>query len=93
MAKQILFSDEARRSLKVGMDVLANTAVTDALLYGGLLGLVTALYYYLRYTTSNPRFSTSTLGRGLWEGVRSMLPAVYILLLAWMLGSLIAERA
>ena len=25
MAKQILFSDEARRSLKVGMDVLANT--------------------------------------------------------------------
>ncbi|OLT23677.1 sodium:proton antiporter [Ornithinimicrobium sp. CNJ-824] len=73
------------------LDVLANTAVTDALLYGGLLGLVTALYYYLRYTTSNPRFSTSTLGRGLWEGVRSMLPAVYILLLAWMLGSLIAE--
>ena len=25
MAKQILFSDEARRSLKVGMDILANT--------------------------------------------------------------------
>ena len=25
MAKQILFSDEARKSLKVGMDTLANT--------------------------------------------------------------------
>ena len=25
MAKQILFSDEARKSLKIGMDILANT--------------------------------------------------------------------
>ena len=27
MAKQILFSDEARKSLKVGMDTLANTVM------------------------------------------------------------------
>ncbi|WP_122261342.1 Na+/H+ antiporter NhaC family protein [Ornithinimicrobium cerasi] len=73
------------------LDVLANTAVTDALLYGGLLGVAAALYYYVRYTTSNPRFSAATLGRGTWEGVRSMLPAVWILLLAWMLGSLIGQ--
>lgn len=73
------------------LDLLANTAVTDALLYGGLLGTAAALYYYVRYTTSNPRFSASTFGRGIWEGISSMLPAVYILLLAWMLGYLIGE--
>lgn len=71
------------------LDLMASTDVTQALIYGGALGFACALYYYLRYTTDNPRFSGSTLGRGLVEGVKSMLPAVSILLLAWMLGSLI----
>ncbi len=73
------------------LDVLANTDVTQALLYGGALGLGTALYYYARYTGANPRFSLKTLGRGIVEGLKSMLPAVYILLLAWALGSLISQ--
>ena len=73
------------------LDILANTVVTDSLIYGALLGLAGAVYYYLRYTTSNPRFSWGTFGAGVWEGARSMLPAVYILILAWMLGSLISE--
>ena len=71
------------------LDLLAETDVTAALLYGAVLGLGTALYYYLRYTSSNPRFGRSTLGQGLLAGIRSMLPAVYILVLAWLLGSLI----
>jgi tetracycline resistance efflux pump len=73
------------------LDILANTDVTEALMYGGLLGLGTALYYYARYTSENPKFGPHTLGRGILEGVKSMLPAVYILLLAWTLGSLIAD--
>ena len=73
------------------LDILASTDVTAALIFGGVLGMVCALYYYWRYTTADPRFATSTLGRGLLEGIRSMAPAVYILLLAWMLGSLISE--
>lgn len=73
------------------IDLLANTSVTDALLYGGVLGLAAALYYYFRYTAQNPKFSGATLGRGVWEGIKSMLPAVYILLLAWVLGALIGE--
>lgn len=71
------------------LDLMASTDVTQALIYGGALGFACALYYYLRYTSDNPRFGRSTLGRGLVEGIKSMLPAVYILLLAWMLGSLI----
>lgn len=73
------------------LDILANTDVTEALLYGGALGFGTALYYYARYTSENPKFSLGTLGRGLLEGLKSMLPAVYILLLAWALGSLISQ--
>ena len=73
------------------LEVFANTDVSSALLYGGLLGLAAALYYYVRYTTANPKFSPATIGRGFWEGIKSMLPAVSILLLAWMLGDLIAQ--
>lgn len=73
------------------LDIMANTDVTEALIYGAVLGLVSALYYYARYTTSDPKFSGATFGKGVWDGVQSMLPAVYILVLAWILGSLISE--
>ncbi|CAN5584956.1 Na+/H+ antiporter NhaC family protein [soil metagenome] len=73
------------------LDIMANTDVTEALIYGAVLGFGTAFYYYMRFTLNDPKFSGSTLGRGLVEGIKSMLPAVYILLLAWMLGSLIGK--
>ncbi|WP_141014914.1 Na+/H+ antiporter NhaC family protein [Nocardioides sambongensis] len=73
------------------LDVMANTDVTEALIYGAVLGLATALYYYVRYTAQNPKFDTAVLGRGVLQGAQSMMPAVYILLLAWMLGDLIGE--
>jgi Na+/H+ antiporter NhaC len=73
------------------LSIFANTDVSSALLWGGLLGLAAALYYYLRYTSANPKFGVGTLGTGFWEGIKSMLPAVSILLLAWMLGDLIGQ--
>ena len=73
------------------MEMLANTLVADSLLYGGLLGFFAALYYYLRYTSNNAKFSSTTLFTGIWEGIKSMLPAIYILILAWMLGTVIGE--
>ncbi|MCK0113355.1 Na+/H+ antiporter NhaC family protein [Ornithinimicrobium sp. F0845] len=73
------------------LSIFANTDVSLSLLWGGGLGLAAALYYYLRYTTANPKFSPSTLGLGFWEGIKSMMPAVSILLLAWMLGDLIGQ--
>lgn len=71
------------------VDVLAETDVTLALIVGGVLGLLGAIYYYLRDTAENPKFGSSTFGRAWAEGIRSMLPAVSILVLAWMLGALI----
>ena len=71
------------------VDILAETDVTFALSVGGVLGLSAAIYYYVRDTSENPKFSKSTFGRAWVEGVKSMLPAVSILILAWMLGALI----
>ncbi len=71
------------------LDILANADVTEALIYGAVLGLVSALYYYVRDTTENPKFGWSTFGKGTRGGLASMWPSVQILILAWMLGSLI----
>ena len=71
------------------VDILAETDVTFALIVGGTLGLLAAIYYYIRDTSENPKFGLSTFGRAWMEGVKSMLPAVSILILAWMLGALI----
>ncbi|PRZ04108.1 Na+/H+ antiporter NhaC [Isoptericola sp. CG 20/1183] len=73
------------------VDILAETDTSAALVVGGTLGLVAAVYYYLRYTAPNPRFSGKHFGRGWVEGVKAMWPAVSILVLAWMLTGLIDQ--
>ncbi|QPK80596.1 Na+/H+ antiporter NhaC family protein [Schaalia sp. ZJ405] len=73
------------------IDMLASTDVAASLNYGGLLGLASSIYYYLRYTHADSRFSRRTFAKGAWEGARSMFPAIAILLCAWMLGSLISD--
>ncbi len=71
------------------LDLLANADVTEALIYGAVLGLGSALYYYVRDTTENPKFGWGTFGKGVKGGLTSMWPSVQILILAWMLGALI----
>lgn len=73
------------------IDILAATDASAALIVGGVLGLSAAVYYYLRNTRRSPGFTSSTFGRGWIEGVKSMLPAIAILLPAWMLGDLISQ--
>lgn len=72
-------------------EILAATDPAGSLVAGGVLGLASALYYYLRYTAPNQAFSAKTFARGWGEGVKSMMPAIAILLPAWMLGSLIDQ--
>ena len=73
------------------MGMLANTVVTDALVMGALVGFVTALYYYVRYTHANDKFSAGTFVTGVVEGAKSMSSAIFILIFAWMLGTLVGE--
>lgn len=73
------------------MDMLANTDVPMALNYGGVAGLLASIYYYFRYTHKNPDFGAPTFLKGIYGGISSMMPAIYILLFAWMLGDLIKQ--
>ena len=73
------------------LEILANTNVNIALNLGGFLGLISAIYYYFRYTRANQKFTPRTFRLGVVSGTGSMLPAIYILILAWVLGGLISE--
>lgn len=73
------------------LEMLANTDVPTALNYGGAVGLIAAVYYYFRYTRRDPEFNTRTFLRGTFSGAVAMMPAIYILVFAWMLGSMIKQ--
>lgn len=73
------------------LDMFANTKVNESLIIGGTLGLIAALWCYLRVTAKSPEFHARVLGQGVLAGAKSMLPAVAILLLAWTLGTLISD--
>ncbi|WP_309080470.1 Na+/H+ antiporter NhaC family protein [Zhihengliuella sp.] len=73
------------------VDILAATDSSAALVVGGLLGLASAVYYYLKNTRGHREFTASTFVSGWVEGAKSMLPAIAILLPAWMLGDLFGQ--
>ncbi|MFC3041387.1 Na+/H+ antiporter NhaC family protein [Virgibacillus xinjiangensis] len=64
--------------------VFANTDVNLSLFLGGTAAVMTGLI--LHFMQEAPRANT---GRILSEGIKTMLPAIYILVLAWMIGSII----
>ncbi|MBW3111064.1 MULTISPECIES: Na+/H+ antiporter NhaC family protein [Bacillaceae] len=72
------------------LPIFENTDVTKSLLYGGLFGLVVALIFFLRQV-SLKGIEGSALGTAVLEGIKSMLPAVYILIFAWTIVTLIDQ--
>jgi Na+/H+ antiporter NhaC len=72
-----------------GMDlfsVFANTNVNLSLFLGGLSAVLVSLLFHLGQ--SKPRENTVKIIK---EGTKTMLPAIYILILAWMVGSIIGK--
>ncbi|WP_153914624.1 Na+/H+ antiporter NhaC family protein [Shewanella sp. TC10] len=63
-----------------------NTEVSESLFYGSLVGLVVTVLL-----TIQQKISTSMMFTGLKVGAKSMLPAIYILLFAWTIASVIGE--
>ncbi|PVZ70307.1 Na+/H+ antiporter NhaC family protein [Pelagibaculum spongiae] len=63
-----------------------NTDAAKALVYGGAVGLAVTLLMLLRRKPASSDLWSSTL-----TGVKSMLPAIYILTLAWMLSTTIGS--
>ncbi|KAB7707001.1 Na+/H+ antiporter NhaC family protein [Bacillus aerolatus] len=71
------------------LKIFENTDVAKSLLYGGLLGLAVSIAMFLRQSIVLKGVDKNVFGTGLWEGVKSMLPAVYILFFAWTIVTLI----
>ncbi|WOG25696.1 Na+/H+ antiporter NhaC family protein [Endozoicomonas sp. 8E] len=63
-----------------------NTNVVNSLIYGGLAGLLVTAVRMLSHN-----LDASTWGKAVLEGTRSMLPAIYILVLAWVLVDIISS--
>ena len=72
------------------LTTLAEADVAIALNVGGIAALIIAAYYCIHYTKGNPEFKPRTKRRGAVRGAQSMLPAVLILLSAWVLADLIS---
>ncbi|RFB15084.1 Na+/H+ antiporter NhaC family protein [Bacillus sp. HNG] len=71
--------------------ILENTDVTGSLLYGGLFGIIITVLLFLVQVYAKNAVSISLLPKGIIEGIKSMLPAVYILLFAWVIVDLIGQ--
>lgn len=68
------------------LSIFANMNVNLSLFVGGLSAVGVSFIFQLL----QPRPKTN-LGKILIEGIKTMLPAIYILLLAWMIGSIIGS--
>lgn len=55
-----------------------NTDVATSLLYGGIIGLLSSLVFVWARKTS-----LKDTRKGLWAGIKAMMPAIYILIFAW----------
>ncbi|WP_308215315.1 Na+/H+ antiporter NhaC family protein [Sinobaca sp. H24] len=66
--------------------MFAETDVSASLVYGGLIGLAAALILTL---TKKPK--SSMVGKAGAAGIKAMMPAIYILILAWIIVAVIDE--
>ncbi|WP_243290416.1 Na+/H+ antiporter NhaC family protein [Bacillus sp. FJAT-47783] len=66
--------------------IFENTDVSKSLFYGGIFGLVVTLILY-----GIRGMKGSYLPKGFSEGMKSMLPAIYILIFAWAIVDLIGQ--
>ncbi|RLQ96543.1 Na+/H+ antiporter NhaC family protein [Falsibacillus albus] len=72
-------------------NIFENTDVSKSLVYGGLIGLAVAVILFFRQSAMLKAIDGKVFFTGVWEGIKSMLPAVYILIFAWAIVSLIDQ--
>ncbi|SFJ40995.1 Na+/H+ antiporter NhaC [Halobacillus dabanensis] len=68
------------------LSIFANTNVNISLFTGGVVSVLIALFLYL----SQPK-PKSGLPLVFGQGMKAMLPAIYILVFAWMIGDIIGQ--
>jgi tetracycline resistance efflux pump len=73
------------------LTIFENTDVTKSLVLGGLFGLIVTFAMFIRQAVVVRGVNGSVFGKGLIEGIKSMLPAIYILIFAWAIVDLIGR--
>lgn len=73
------------------ISIFDNTDVSLSLLIGGIFGVIVALLLYLSLAKVDEHLSTRTMGIAFKEGIKSMLPSIYILTFAWWIVDLIGQ--
>lgn len=68
------------------LTIFENTDVAAALVYGGLVSLAITLVL-----SFSRKLGASEVGGGLWAGIKSMMPAIFILIFAWTIISIISD--
>ncbi|MBM7704590.1 Na+/H+ antiporter NhaC family protein [Metabacillus iocasae] len=68
-----------------------NTDVPTSLVYGGSLGLLVTLILFMIQTQKTSAVTMGILPKGIYAGIKSMLPAIYILVMAWTIVDLISQ--
>ncbi|MFQ3544772.1 Na+/H+ antiporter NhaC family protein [Halobacillus rhizosphaerae] len=68
------------------LSIFANTNVNISLFIGGILAVAAAAILYT--IQAEPK---SSIGHVTWQGIKAMLPAIYILVFAWMIGDIISQ--
>ncbi|WP_050616277.1 Na+/H+ antiporter NhaC family protein [Bacillus testis] len=71
------------------LQMFENTDVPTSLFYGGLFGLVVTALLFLRQVFVKKALRPGLGWMGIREGIQSMLPAVYILVCAWIIVDLV----
>jgi len=71
--------------------IFENTDVSKSLILGGLLGLAVTFALFFRQAFVLKGVNGNVFGKGVSEGLKSMLPAIYILIFAWMISDLIGR--
>jgi tetracycline resistance efflux pump len=82
---------EATEGATTILKIFENTDVTLSLILGGLSGFVVSMLMFVRQALVLRGVEANVLGKGIVAGLKSMLPAVYILLFAWSIGDLIGR--
>jgi tetracycline resistance efflux pump len=71
--------------------IFENTDVPASLLYGGIFGLVITFVLLSKHLSGDGNLTASVVPKGILHGLKSMLPAVSILLFAWVIVDLIGQ--
>jgi tetracycline resistance efflux pump len=71
--------------------IFENTDVPTSLLYGGIFGLIVMFILLAKHLSGDGNLTASVIPTGILHGLKSMLPAVSILVFAWVIVDLIGQ--